>query len=593
MSIPFGCACGKKLHAKDEFAGKKMRCPGCGKVLTIPKPSDPATDPKPAPPRVTRTAPSAPPPTRRVTKASDPAPPPRVTRAPDPPPRPAAASNNQDPPPDVPAAAPSPPPGPALVNFPCSCGRRLKARQQDAGGEIDCPNCGRALLIPAQDTDEPPQPPSTAQANPWDDGFLSQSSTPWKDAATRRRGADGKEPRNEKAGSWRPALAALLLLAGGAAALWYFAPDISAAAAEQRRQFGARPVASNPYADLDRISGASFAVLTIRPSEVLGPNANPLLAKVWQENSGGLSPQDVERLTVVLFGSSSAEGTKAIGVNRLVIVRTKEPITRSRIIQRLIPSPMMLTTRIQQRYFISGGESKQRPRALYFFSPICFMVGERDTVRYFMRFPARPPVAGPLADALKAVREDRPLVLGLNEGAEWPAKGPAWPGPCTAAVVTVAKARGEVQARLRFDTAATAKNVAAKQRQSVQQLTMTIRQQQLSLAAWGAIRVEAPRVCRAIGSATLDPIAALATLHEVPGLPGLPPFQEELDLAGDLKQNESALRQMPQVQVQGAQVILTPGPNASELPPELWMPYLQEVLEATTIRLKPSKGKKA
>ena len=38
MAIAFDCACGKSLHAKDELAGKKTRCPGCGSILTIPAP---------------------------------------------------------------------------------------------------------------------------------------------------------------------------------------------------------------------------------------------------------------------------------------------------------------------------------------------------------------------------------------------------------------------------------------------------------------------------------------------------------------------------------------------------------------------------
>jgi RsiW-degrading membrane proteinase PrsW (M82 family) len=36
MAISFVCVCGKSLHAKDELAGKKTKCPGCGSILTVP-----------------------------------------------------------------------------------------------------------------------------------------------------------------------------------------------------------------------------------------------------------------------------------------------------------------------------------------------------------------------------------------------------------------------------------------------------------------------------------------------------------------------------------------------------------------------------
>jgi hypothetical protein len=36
MSITFQCSCGKNLAAKDEYAGKRMRCPACQAILTIP-----------------------------------------------------------------------------------------------------------------------------------------------------------------------------------------------------------------------------------------------------------------------------------------------------------------------------------------------------------------------------------------------------------------------------------------------------------------------------------------------------------------------------------------------------------------------------
>src|ERR1700761_2616715 len=43
MPIEFECGCGKKLTAKEEFVGRRLRCPGCQAVLTIPKSSLMAT----------------------------------------------------------------------------------------------------------------------------------------------------------------------------------------------------------------------------------------------------------------------------------------------------------------------------------------------------------------------------------------------------------------------------------------------------------------------------------------------------------------------------------------------------------------------
>ncbi|GEM_PF-5438137 len=36
MAIAFSCACGKTLKAKDEWAGKKIKCPSCGQAVKIP-----------------------------------------------------------------------------------------------------------------------------------------------------------------------------------------------------------------------------------------------------------------------------------------------------------------------------------------------------------------------------------------------------------------------------------------------------------------------------------------------------------------------------------------------------------------------------
>jgi len=50
MSIAFECSCGKKMSAKDEFAGRRLRCPDCQRVVTIPKSTAAGMMPLPANP---------------------------------------------------------------------------------------------------------------------------------------------------------------------------------------------------------------------------------------------------------------------------------------------------------------------------------------------------------------------------------------------------------------------------------------------------------------------------------------------------------------------------------------------------------------
>src|SRR5258708_17594739 len=38
MTIAVACECGKRLSAKDELAGKRVKCPACGQGLLIPAP---------------------------------------------------------------------------------------------------------------------------------------------------------------------------------------------------------------------------------------------------------------------------------------------------------------------------------------------------------------------------------------------------------------------------------------------------------------------------------------------------------------------------------------------------------------------------
>ncbi len=48
MPIAASCTCGKSFRAKDELAGKKVRCPSCSAVIEIPKPAPPPAATVPA-----------------------------------------------------------------------------------------------------------------------------------------------------------------------------------------------------------------------------------------------------------------------------------------------------------------------------------------------------------------------------------------------------------------------------------------------------------------------------------------------------------------------------------------------------------------
>jgi hypothetical protein len=45
MSLVVKCSCGKSLQAKEEHAGKRVRCPACGTILMLPAPAARADDP--------------------------------------------------------------------------------------------------------------------------------------------------------------------------------------------------------------------------------------------------------------------------------------------------------------------------------------------------------------------------------------------------------------------------------------------------------------------------------------------------------------------------------------------------------------------
>lgn len=112
MSIPVSCSCGKSFAAREDLAGKRVKCPNCQSPLTIPG-------------------------TTGAGKA------------------PAAAS------------APAPTAAPAEIIMGCGCGQQFRVEARFAGQQVQCPACHAVCVIPGgQSSMAPSMAPSPVQQTP-------------------------------------------------------------------------------------------------------------------------------------------------------------------------------------------------------------------------------------------------------------------------------------------------------------------------------------------------------------------------------------------------------------------------------------------
>jgi len=100
------CDCGKQMRVVDDQAGRRVKCPGCGEVLTVPRPAEP----EPAP----------------------------VVAAP-----------------------------PGMLDFKCDqCGKAMQARTEHAGKLVKCPGCEAKVRIPKPEEEEIEEVEAVAVSKP-------------------------------------------------------------------------------------------------------------------------------------------------------------------------------------------------------------------------------------------------------------------------------------------------------------------------------------------------------------------------------------------------------------------------------------------
>jgi hypothetical protein len=105
------------------------------------------------------------------------------------------------------------------IAFSCSCSKAMKARDEFAGRNVKCPQCGKVVTIPqAQPTTK--DLPTTAALHSWVDQSLVQRPTPWLAGDETRFQQGIKAPREGTSVLAKGSLG-LLILAGVGAAGWF------------------------------------------------------------------------------------------------------------------------------------------------------------------------------------------------------------------------------------------------------------------------------------------------------------------------------------------------------------------------------------
>jgi hypothetical protein len=376
MPILLNCASGKQLRVPDEFAGKRIKCPACGEVQTVPNEAF-AASPRQA-----------------------------LGRA---------------------AAPPSEPVAPAMIQFACECGKVMQAKAEFAGRSTRCPNCQSTILIP--------EPAEGAKRG----GGIRADRPAAKRAAFADDGGDfdydeepirkGRRSRRKKGNPvlWASLAGAalLLLIVGGVAGFiwpgWFRGGKVSAEMAlvpENTQMFFTVRAADLWNLDLTK------KLL----KEVPMPPGGPADLGALAEKEIGLSPADVERVTGVFVDLPKQGGLMAPPLGGqfpgmaqgtfFFIVNTNKAYDRQKI-QTIAVGPNPSEQKHKEKAFQVG-----MGKACYFVDDRTFAVGNDGGIRRCIeQHVSGSKPKGELAEALQVASGKNHLVWWIKASPELLALG--------------------------------------------------------------------------------------------------------------------------------------------------------------------------
>jgi hypothetical protein len=427
MPIRVACPqCSKNLAVKDELAGKRIRCPNCQNVVTIPAATNGAAKP------TTPAKPAAGP-------AKAPAPPAKSAPA-----KPAAgpakdASNIKPTPPTKPAAgpakanvqrkAPAPPPPPAplededdfadMAPAPVTRGKGKPAidEDDDFADFADEPAPKKAKGKPAVDEDddfgdlEDEPAPKKGKGRVRDEEESEDKPAPKK--GKKGKGSDKKKKKGSSMMLVLVAVGALLVLGGGAAAAYFLffntpnrpvtqlkQPSIPLDDDEEKPAPMPPPMPQAATSHLDLLPADLDVMISVRVADLWSKLPQDLKDKATKaggtqedplqmlKEKADLQPEDVDRVTVAVPAATflAPEGPKD---KALVLVTTTKPVDPQKLQELAKENPMMKLVTVNET---------------------TFAVGPEELVQKVSQ-PAAPTEEGPLAQGIKLAKENHAIVI--------------------------------------------------------------------------------------------------------------------------------------------------------------------------------------